>query len=255
MPSARPVPAALRPPSPPRRPWSRSPSVAVGALCPPLRARPCAVARGRPDERLRVRPRRLAGARRGEREHDRDRRPRRRQPARAGPAWTRGTAPDPVTDVFEPGTTYTIGLWLRAARRRRHGRPAGVRAARPRRAAVATRPSRRSRGSPASGARSPGRTRPARSTPRRSTSSPSPRRPTSWSTTCLVSGVRHTPDLSVTPVRDAVPVPFGIAVEPQDLLGGRGELLAHHAEQITPGNQMKPDAIQPTEGTFTFAGG
>ena len=69
----------------------------------------------------------------------------------------------------------------------------------------------------------------------------------------LVTGITYTPDLSVKPVRDSVPVPFGIAVEPQDVLGGRGDLLAHHAEQITPGNQMKPESIQPTEGTFTFS--
>ncbi|MFC8193443.1 endo-1,4-beta-xylanase [Cellulomonas sp. NPDC057328] len=71
----------------------------------------------------------------------------------------------------------------------------------------------------------------------------------------LVSGVRYTPDLSLPSVADALAddFPFGLAVEPVDLLGGRGELLAHHAAQITPGNQLKPDAVQPTEGTFTFA--
>lgn len=70
----------------------------------------------------------------------------------------------------------------------------------------------------------------------------------------LVSGVRHTPDLSLPSVADALAddFPFGIAVEPVDLVGGRGDLLAHHAAQITPGNQLKPDAVQPTEGTFTF---
>ena len=71
----------------------------------------------------------------------------------------------------------------------------------------------------------------------------------------VVTGDRATPDLTLPQLDETLApwFPFGIAVEPADVLAGRGELVAHHAAQITPGNQMKPDAIQPTEGTFSFA--
>ncbi|MBO0901665.1 endo-1,4-beta-xylanase [Cellulomonas sp. zg-ZUI22] len=158
----------------------------------------------------------------------------------------------PVTEIFEPGTTYTIGLWLRL--------PDGAGTA-----DLRVSVQRDLDGQPSyetlttvEGVSSQWRQVTATYTPGlfdtaslyvESVSSPAD----VMVDDVLVSGVRYTPDLSLTPVSDAVSVPFGIAVEPQDLLGGRGELLAHHAEQITPGNQMKPDAIQPTEGTFTFA--
>jgi endo-1,4-beta-xylanase len=44
----------------------------------------------------------------------------------------------------------------------------------------------------------------------------------------------------------------GAAVEVADLVGPSGELLSRHFAQLTAGNAMKPDAIQPAEGTFTF---
>ena len=70
----------------------------------------------------------------------------------------------------------------------------------------------------------------------------------------VVTGDRLTPDLTLPALDTTLQpwFPFGIAVEPADVLAGRGELVAHHAAQITPGNQMKPDAIQPTEGEFRF---
>ncbi|GAA2260881.1 hypothetical protein GCM10009853_012440 [Glycomyces scopariae] len=46
--------------------------------------------------------------------------------------------------------------------------------------------------------------------------------------------------------------PIGCAVEPPEVVGKPAELLAKHFAQVTTGNQMKPDAIQPTEGVFTF---
>lgn len=45
---------------------------------------------------------------------------------------------------------------------------------------------------------------------------------------------------------------FGSAVDPRDLADPTGQLLNKHFNQITAENHMKPDAIQPTEGTFTF---
>ncbi|MFC3493850.1 endo-1,4-beta-xylanase [Glycomyces rhizosphaerae] len=45
---------------------------------------------------------------------------------------------------------------------------------------------------------------------------------------------------------------FGAAVDPRDLADPTGQLLDKHFNQITAENHMKPDALQPTEGTFTF---
>lgn len=45
---------------------------------------------------------------------------------------------------------------------------------------------------------------------------------------------------------------FGAAVDPRDLADPTGQLLNKHFNQITAENHMKPDALQPTEGTFTF---
>lgn len=48
--------------------------------------------------------------------------------------------------------------------------------------------------------------------------------------------------------------PIGCAVEPLEVVGKPAELLAKHFAQVTTGNQMKPDAIQPSEGVFDFTG-
>ncbi|MQM26476.1 endo-1,4-beta-xylanase [Glycomyces albidus] len=61
-------------------------------------------------------------------------------------------------------------------------------------------------------------------------------------------------------IQDLVPLkdflecdfPIGCAVEPLEVVGRPAELLAKHFAQVTTGNQMKPDAIQPTEGVFDF---
>ena len=158
----------------------------------------------------------------------------------------------PVTDLFEPGTTYTVSLWLRL--------PDGAGSAdlrvsvqrdlddEPSYETVATVENVSSQWKQVTATYTAGLFDTA-SLYVESVSAPVD----VMVDDVLVTGVRYTPDLTVKPVRDAVSVPFGIAVEPQDVLGGRGDLLAHHAEQITPGNQMKPESIQPAEGTFTFA--
>jgi endo-1,4-beta-xylanase len=48
---------------------------------------------------------------------------------------------------------------------------------------------------------------------------------------------------------------FGGAVVPQDTLGVHGELLAKHYSSVTPGNAMKWDATEPSEGNFQFSDG
>lgn len=46
---------------------------------------------------------------------------------------------------------------------------------------------------------------------------------------------------------------IGNAISSEDLSGVRLELLKKHNNVITAGNAMKPDALQPTKGNFTFA--
>ncbi|WP_051704611.1 endo-1,4-beta-xylanase [Glycomyces sp. NRRL B-16210] len=50
----------------------------------------------------------------------------------------------------------------------------------------------------------------------------------------------------------AADFPIGCAVEPPEVVGRPSELLARHFAQVTPGNQMKPETIQPAEGLFDF---
>jgi endo-1,4-beta-xylanase len=45
---------------------------------------------------------------------------------------------------------------------------------------------------------------------------------------------------------------IGAAIDARDITGPSGELLSKHFNQVTAENHMKPDAIQPTEGEFTF---
>lgn len=46
--------------------------------------------------------------------------------------------------------------------------------------------------------------------------------------------------------------PIGIAIETPQTYGVPAELLKKHANMLVAGNEMKPDAIQPREGNFTF---
>ncbi|GLX67178.1 endo-1,4-beta-xylanase [Paenibacillus glycanilyticus] len=46
---------------------------------------------------------------------------------------------------------------------------------------------------------------------------------------------------------------IGNAISAEDLEGTRLELLKMHHNVVTAGNAMKPDALQPTKGNFTFA--
>ncbi|MCL1878634.1 MAG: endo-1,4-beta-xylanase [Defluviitaleaceae bacterium] len=45
---------------------------------------------------------------------------------------------------------------------------------------------------------------------------------------------------------------FGTAVVPRDMRGTRLEFIRHHFNAITAGNDMKPDALQPRQGVFTW---
>ncbi|KAA1177532.1 endo-1,4-beta-xylanase [Paenibacillus sp. B2(2019)] len=58
------------------------------------------------------------------------------------------------------------------------------------------------------------------------------------------------------PIKDAYEDHFliGNAISAEDLEGVRLELLKMHHNVATAGNAMKPDALQPTKGNFTFTG-
>lgn len=54
-------------------------------------------------------------------------------------------------------------------------------------------------------------------------------------------------------VKDAVTeFPVGAAITPPSIIAEHGQLLAKHFNSVTPGNALKWDATQPTEGTFRF---
>ncbi|WP_433618301.1 endo-1,4-beta-xylanase [Paenibacillus cellulositrophicus] len=58
----------------------------------------------------------------------------------------------------------------------------------------------------------------------------------------------------LVPIKDAYQNDFliGNAISAEDLEGVRLELLTMHHNVATAGNAMKPDALQPTKGSFTF---
>ncbi|WP_051393051.1 endo-1,4-beta-xylanase [Glycomyces arizonensis] len=45
---------------------------------------------------------------------------------------------------------------------------------------------------------------------------------------------------------------IGAAIDSRDIVGASGDLLSKHFNSITAENHMKPEAIQPTEGEFTW---
>ncbi|WP_336775860.1 endo-1,4-beta-xylanase [Paenibacillus sp. MMO-58] len=58
----------------------------------------------------------------------------------------------------------------------------------------------------------------------------------------------------LAPLKDVYKNDFliGNAISAEDLEGTRLELLKMHHDVVTAGNAMKPDALQPTKGNFTF---
>ncbi|MGY4643905.1 endo-1,4-beta-xylanase [Cellulomonas sp. URHB0016] len=53
-------------------------------------------------------------------------------------------------------------------------------------------------------------------------------------------------------LQDTVPWPLGVAIDSRETTGAGEQLVSKHYNQLTPENDMKPEEIQPTEGTFTF---
>ncbi|KAB8195893.1 1,4-beta-xylanase [Nonomuraea phyllanthi] len=56
-------------------------------------------------------------------------------------------------------------------------------------------------------------------------------------------------------LKDEVPFVMGSAISRPDTLGVHGELLARHFNGVTPGNALKWDATEPSEGEFDFTDG
>ncbi|RPH55623.1 MAG: hypothetical protein EHM89_16820, partial [Acidobacteria bacterium] len=57
-------------------------------------------------------------------------------------------------------------------------------------------------------------------------------------------------DPSLTPVKDTVDFPVGVAIDSRETTGAYSGLLLHHFDQITPENHMKPEAWYDTDRNF-----
>jgi|GEM_PF-794978 len=57
-------------------------------------------------------------------------------------------------------------------------------------------------------------------------------------------------DPSLTPLKDTVDFPIGVAIDSRETLGAPSELLLHHFDQVTPENHMKVEAWYDAERNF-----
>src|SRR5690606_8519000 len=55
---------------------------------------------------------------------------------------------------------------------------------------------------------------------------------------------------ALTPLRDTVPFPVGVAIDRRETLGDAADLTTRHFDQVTGENHMKPEAWYDDEGTF-----
>jgi endo-1,4-beta-xylanase len=86
--------------------------------------------------------------------------------------------------------------------------------------------------------------------------------PTSTSASFYIDDISFEPtgsgpqdiERDLTPIKDVYKNDFliGNAISAEDLEGVRLDLLKMHHNVVTAGNAMKPDALQPTKGNFTF---
>ncbi|MCR2824847.1 endo-1,4-beta-xylanase [Microbacterium sp. zg.Y909] len=58
------------------------------------------------------------------------------------------------------------------------------------------------------------------------------------------------PDTSLTPMKDTVDFPLGVAIDSRETTGQAADLLRHHFEQITPENHMKVEAWYDADQNF-----
>ncbi|WP_456846193.1 endo-1,4-beta-xylanase [Cellulomonas sp. P5_C6] len=54
----------------------------------------------------------------------------------------------------------------------------------------------------------------------------------------------------LTPIKDTVPFPFGVAIDSREEAGSAAQLLLKHADQVTSENYMKPEAWYDADKTF-----
>ncbi len=54
----------------------------------------------------------------------------------------------------------------------------------------------------------------------------------------------------LTPLKDTVDFPVGVAIDSRETLGAPSELLLRHFDQVTPENHMKPEAFYDAAGNF-----
>lgn len=59
-------------------------------------------------------------------------------------------------------------------------------------------------------------------------------------------------DSSLTPLKDAVDFPIGVAIDSRETSGAAAEMVVHHFDQITPENHMKVEAWYAGTGDDTF---
>lgn len=57
-------------------------------------------------------------------------------------------------------------------------------------------------------------------------------------------------DPTLTPVKDTLNFPFGVAIDSRETTGAPSGLMLHHFDQITPENHMKPEAWYDTNRNF-----
>ncbi|MFB4290193.1 endo-1,4-beta-xylanase [Nonomuraea sp. ATR24] len=60
-------------------------------------------------------------------------------------------------------------------------------------------------------------------------------------------------ETGIPALKDAVPFTLGTAFGPAETYGEHAKLLTRHFSGLTPGNDLKWDALQPAEGQFAFA--
>ncbi len=69
--------------------------------------------------------------------------------------------------------------------------------------------------------------------------------------------VVESPEQAIEPdipsLQDELPWPIGVAIDERETTGAPAQLVTKHFGRLTAENHMKPEAIQPEEGVFTFA--
>ncbi len=69
----------------------------------------------------------------------------------------------------------------------------------------------------------------------------------------VVTSPQQSVQLDIPDLHGEVPWPLGVAIDERETVGAPAQLVTKHFNQITAENHMKPEAIQPEEGVFTFA--